>query len=271
MTTATGILQKMSVENSRPVTYRLSLGEQQLRLNDYLGQQIELAFSGRIFCLACGRQTRKSFQQGYCYPCFRKLARCDLCILRPELCHHAAGTCRQPEWGQQHCMVEHIVYLANSSGVKVGITRATQIPTRWIDQGADSALGIFSVPSRLVSGQLEVALKAHVADRTDWRKMLKGVPPAVALGEIRNSLVANIEGSLQELKKQSAIRFLDAAQVTSIVYPVRTYPEKIRALNFDKLAIISGRLQGLKGQYCILDNGVINIRKFGGYEITFTS
>lgn len=271
MTNITGILQKMPVENTTPVTYRLPLGGQQLVVNDYLGQDINLAFSGRITCLACGQPTPKSYQQGYCYPCFRKLACCDLCIVRPELCHMAAGTCRQPQWGQLHCMTDHIVYLANSSGAKVGITRASQLPTRWIDQGADSALAIFSVPSRLVSGQLEVALKAHVADRTDWRKMLKGVPPAVALCEIRDQLVAAIDDHLLEARKQHLITFLGDADTVPIVYPVRHYPEKIKALNFDKTATISGRLQGIKGQYLLLDSGVLNIRKFGGYEITFTA
>jgi len=271
MTKSTGVLQKMPVENTRPVTYRLPLGDQVLVVNEYLGQDIELIFNGRILCLACGRQTRKSFQQGYCYPCFRKLARCDLCIVRPELCHYADGTCREPDWGQQHCMTGHIVYLANSSGIKVGITRATQLPTRWIDQGADSALAVFSVPSRLVSGQLEAMLKAYVSDRTDWRKMLKGAPPAVALFKIRDQLLEKISVSLQEINKQQQIILLGDADIISVVYPVLHYPEKIRALNFDKTATISGRLQGIKGQYLLLDSGVLNIRKFGGYEITFHS
>ncbi len=271
MVRITGILQKMSVENTCPVTYRLSLGGQPLVVNDYLGQDIEMVFSGRILCLACGRQTRKSFQQGYCYPCFRKLACCDLCIVRPELCHFSAGTCRQPQWGQQHCMTDHIVYLANSSGTKVGITRATQLPTRWIDQGADCALAIFSVPNRLVSGQLEVAFKAHIADRTDWRKMLKGSPAVVALREIRDQLVAKIDDGLLELRKQHRITFLGDADIVPIVYPVAQYPEKIKALNFDKTTTISGCLQGIKGQYLLLDSGVLNIRKFAGYEITLIS
>ncbi len=266
----TGILQKMPVQHSSPVTYRLPLNGQELVMNDYLGQNIELAFSGRILCLACGRSTSKSFQQGYCYPCFRKLACCDLCIVRPELCHHAAGTCREPDWGLQHCMTDHVVYLANSSGIKVGITRATQLPTRWIDQGAVSAMVFFSVPSRILSGQLEVALKEHVADRTDWRKMLKGAPPAVDLYQAREQLLQAIDGKVRELGQQHSIRLFSDTEVVAIIYPVIQYPEKIKSLNFDKTAVISGRLQGIKGQYLILDSGVLNIRKFGGYEITFS-
>jgi hypothetical protein len=135
-----GHLDKMPVELAAPVNYWLALDEERVPLNALLGETLRLRHSGAIHCTECGRATVKSFAEGFCYPCFRKLAQCDLCILSPERCHFAAGTCREPEWALDFCMTGHIVYLANSSGVKVGITRAGQIPVRWIDQGATQAL-----------------------------------------------------------------------------------------------------------------------------------
>ena len=158
-----GHLQKMQVAlppgPEGPVTYQLPLDEQRLPLNGLLGESIRMTFTGEIHCIHCGRRSNKSFNQGYCYPCFSKLAQCDSCIVSPEKCHYFEGTCREPDWADSHCMVDHIVYLANSSGVKVGITRETQLPTRWIDQGAVQALPILRVKTRQQSGLVETALK----------------------------------------------------------------------------------------------------------------
>lgn len=193
-----------------------------------------------------------------------------MCIVKPETCHFHEGTCREPEWAEQHCMQAHYVYLANSSGVKVGITRGTQIPTRWIDQGASSAMAIFKAKDRLVSGRLEVILKQHVADRTDWRKMLKGEPEAIDLAQRCDELLELCQQDLQKLAKElgnDAFEHLTNEQQQAIQFPVREYPEKIKAHNLDKTPEVSGVLQGIKGQYLILDTGVLNIRKYGGYKV----
>lgn len=134
------------------VSYALVCGEHVLPLSEYLGRHIRLDFSGKIHCIHCGKFTRKSFAQGFCFPCFRRLAQCDSCIMSPEKCHFPAGTCREPDWAETHCRVPHIVYLSNASGLKVGITRETQMPTRWIDQGAVQALPVFRVRERRLSG-----------------------------------------------------------------------------------------------------------------------
>ena len=125
------------------VDYRMVFGDVEVPLNQYLGSTLQLSFDGVINCIHCDRKTNKSFNQGYCYPCFKRLAQCDSCIVSPEKCHYHEGTCREPEWGETHCMIDHIVYLANTSGIKVGITRGTQVPTRWMDQGATQAKPIF--------------------------------------------------------------------------------------------------------------------------------
>jgi len=265
-----GHLRKMHSTLASPVEYRLPLDEHLEPLNPYIGQAITLRATGQIHCIACGRKTNKSYSQGHCYPCSQSLAACDLCIMKPETCHYDEGTCREPEWGDEHCMQPHYVYLANSSGIKVGITRHNQVPTRWIDQGASQALAILKASHRHLSGLVEVALKKHVSDRTDWRRMLKAVPEPVDLEGKRDELLTATAPELAALREQygaEAIIEIDASTSASIDYPVNEYPTKVSSLNFDKTPEISATLMGIKGQYLIFDKGVINIRKFSGYEI----
>lgn len=266
-----GGVAKMVTSLGETVQYRLPLGDELIGLNEVIGHRIKLTHSGAIHCTACGRKTKKSYSQGHCYPCAQKLASCDLCIMRPETCHYAKGTCREPEWGEANCMRDHFVYLANTSGLKVGITRGTQIPTRWMDQGATQALPIFRVDNRLLSGLVEVIFKNHVADKTDWRRMLKGDGEPMALVARRDELLVLCETELNALRAEQgegAIELLSDAEDVSIHYPVSEYPEKITALNLDKTPEVEGVLKGIKGQYLILDCGVLNVRKYGGYDLT---
>jgi hypothetical protein len=257
-----------------PVSYQLPVGDETIALNPLLGKTIKLAYSGLINCIHCGRKSNKSFNQGFCYPCFKKLAQCDSCIVSPEKCHYDAGTCREPEWGESHCMQDHFVYLANSSGIKVGITRGTQIPTRWIDQGAIQALPIFRVSNRLQSGLVEVVFKDYVADKTNWRRMLKGEVDTLDLAAERDRLLAECQQAISDLQDQHGINAIESigdGELVSIDYPVLEHPSKVSSLNFDKNPIVEGTLMGIKGQYLMLDTGVINIRKFAGYHINFTA
>ncbi len=273
-TTTVGKLRKMRVEESDPIQYTLPLGDESVAVNPLLGNTIVVRHTGDIHCVACGRKTAKSFNQGHCFPCFRRLASCDACIVRPERCHYHLGTCREPEWGQAHCLRPHVVYLANSSGVKVGITRATQVPTRWIDQGAAQALPIARVASRRLSGLMEVAFKEHVSDRTDWRRMLKGEPEAVDLKARRDALFAQCDETLSGLTDeydQVAPELIADAECRDFRYPVLEYPAKVTAINLDKNPRAEGTLLGIKGQYLILDTGVLNVRKYGGYEIALSA
>ena len=267
---ARGIVRKMRSRLGQPVSYSARFGDNEIALNPLIDQQLKLVFSGSIYCIHCNRKTNKSFNQGYCYPCFQKLAQCDSCIIHPERCHFEQGSCREPAWGEKYCMQDHIVYLANSSGLKVGITRATQVPTRWIDQGATQALAIMRVRSRLQSGTLEMAFKQHVADKTNWRDMLKGKAAELDMAGERDRLLAACEEDVKELMARFgffAISVLKGIDAVSIDYPVQAYPEKITSLNFDKEPVVSGTLKGIKGQYLIFDSGVINLRRFSGYEV----
>ena len=269
-----GHLSKMQVELDQQVQYFLPLDDHREPLNALLGKQIRLEYLGDIHCIHCGRRSKKSFSQGYCYPCFTKLPQCDTCIMSPEKCHYEQGTCRDPSWGEEYCFTDHYVYLANSSGVKVGITRGSQIPTRWIDQGATQAMPIFRVKSRYQAGLIEDCLREHIADRTHWQKMLKGNSDPVDLEEIRDSIIAQSESGLSAIEQKFgllAIQRLYHQQIVDINFPVLKFPEKVKSLNFDKQPIVEGVLQGIKGQYLILDTGVINIRKFTAYNVQFSA
>lgn len=265
-----GNIRKMRVALAEPVQYELPVGDQIVSLNEAIGGRIRLSYQGEINCIACGRGTKKSYSQGYCYPCFISLAACDMCIVKPETCHFAEGTCREPDWAMDNCMQHHYVYLANSSGLKVGITRGTQVPTRWIDQGAAQALPIYRVTNRYLSGLVEVALKEHVSDRTDWRKMLRGDAQDIDLARARDELVAQAADEIQRIHQQfgaNDVVYLPDEAVTRIRYPVAEYPKKVSSLNLDKTPEIDATLLGIKGQYLIMDRGVINIRKFAGYKL----
>lgn len=267
-----GHLAKMLTEHTSPVSYYLKDGDdERVQLNSLIGQRIKLVSHGVIKCCHCQRPTKKSFNQGYCYPCFQRLAQCDRCIMSPELCHYSAGTCREPEWGETHCMQPHIVYLANSSGLKVGITRQNQIPTRWIDQGAIQALPIVSVSSRYLSGLVEVMMKEWVADKTNWRKMLKHDVEALDLIAERDRLLDLADEQLQALQKEypdEEIICLRDEHVETFDYPSNQWPEKAKTYNLDKTPEIEDTLMAIKGQYLIFESACLNIRKFTSYEVS---
>ncbi|MBV4503629.1 DUF2797 domain-containing protein [Pseudomonas sp. BW13M1] len=268
---ARGSLSKMAVRLDAPVVqYSFRLDDTEVPVNPLIGQSIRLEYLGAIHCTHCGKRTKTSFSQGYCYPCMTKLAQCDVCIMAPEKCHYDAGTCREPSWGEQFCMTDHVVYLANSSGIKVGITRATQLPTRWLDQGASQALPIMRVATRQQSGLVEDVLRSQVPDRTNWRALLKGDAEVLDLPAIREQIFdACADGirALQERFGLQAIQPLPDAEVVQMRYPVEAYPKKIVSFNLDKDPVVEGTLLGIKGQYLIFDTGVINIRKYTAYQL----
>lgn len=257
-------------DRSDNVNYFLPLGDDELPLNQFLGKYIKLELVNGIHCQHCGRRTNKSFSQGYCFPCMRKLAQCDLCIMKPETCHYHEGTCREPEWGEKNCFTPHYVYLSNTSGLKVGITRHTQIPTRWIDQGATQGTIIYKVSTRRQSGLVEVLFKNLIADKTNWRVMLRENQPNRELMQEGDALKLSLADKIARLIGDVASNDIEPQcnEVIQINYPVLEFPSKIKSHNFDKNALVEGTLLGIKGQYLILDTGVINIRKFTSYNVS---
>lgn len=274
-------LQDLSVTDQQihkaNVEYKLVLDRSEFNLPFTLGQEIEIEHTGHIFCVSCGNKTPKSYSQGHCFKCFKTKASCDMCIMKPETCHYHLGTCREESFAHDVCFQPHIVYLANSSALKVGITRLGQMPTRWLDQGATQALPIMKVGSRRLSGQLEIMFGTQVADKTDWRKLLKGEAAPLDLLQIRDELLIEFEPQIDEIRDEfsmsldfnEGVEILEDELPREFIYPVAHYPEKIKSHNLDKTPIIRGKLQGIKGQYLILDTGVINIRKYTGYELKF--
>lgn len=257
-----GIILKMKSELKDVVQYRLPVGNESIEMNGLIGKRIKLEFSGNIFDIHDGKKIKKSYGQGYSYPNFIKLPQCDSCIVKPEKCHYHKGTCRDPKWGEEHCFIPHIIYLAVSSDAKVGITRHTQVPTRWIDQGASYALPILRVDDRKTSGEIEVEIAKTMKDKTNWRKMLMNDVANIDLVALRE----NVFDSIADLLDDFGAEDLDE-EVVHINYPVLEYPKKIKSVGFDKEPILEGTLMGIKGQYLIFDDFVLNIRKHNGYEI----
>lgn len=255
---------KSEIPTSGNVEYALPIGEETVPLNKYLGKKIKLSWQEKIFDIHDGSLIKKSYGQGYSYKNFISLPQCDTCIIKPELCHFHKGTCRDPEWGVKNCFIPHYIYLSITSGLKIGITRETQVPTRWVDQGAIKALPILKVADRKTSGMIEVEIAKDMADKTNWRNMLKGVYTDVDLLEIRD----NIYEAYGDLLDDADAEDVDE-DVLEIHYPILETPEKVTSLSFDKQKDVEGTLLGIKGQYLIFDTGVINIRKHNGYAIDF--
>jgi hypothetical protein len=269
MTNETGTLHKMVSTLASPINYEIRLSDTHIPLNENIGKQISLTFTGNIHCIQCNRKTKKSFQQGLCFPCLRRLMECNLCVIHPERCNIEHGTCPENDWAHAQCNAHHIVYLANSSALKVGVTRDTQVPTRWIDQGALQALPIFTTSNRYQAGVIEVCLKKYVNDKTNWRAMLKGNVELLDLAQERDRLLEQAKEDLAEVIKKFPASDVNLAnaEAVSLSFPTHNLPEKIKSLSLDKTPCVEGVLESIKGQYLLLDTGVINIRKFGGYEI----
>ncbi len=272
MTEVSGVIRKLksTLGDNGVVHYQLPIGDTLLNLNDAIGKKLTIKNVKEITCCNCGVSINKSYSQGYCYPCMQKLAQCDMCIMKPETCHYDKGTCREPEWGEANCMIDHYVYLSNTSSLKVGITRHTQIPTRWVDQGATQALPIFKVSTRLQSGLVEIALANFISDKTNWRNMLKGVPESIDLKAKADELKPLICDALADLRLEYGFDAIEELHedVVELNFPVTEYLPKISSFNLDKTPEISGQLLGVKGQYLIFDTGVINMRKYGSYKLT---
>ncbi len=258
-----GNLKKMSVELEDTVRYQLDL-DTSVTMNDLIGQEISMSWSGKIFCQKCNKITKNSFGEGFCYTCFTTAPESAECIIRPELCRAHLGEGRDPEWEQRNHNVPHIVYLAASDIVKVGVTRITQVPTRWIDQGASSAIRLAETPNRYEAGILEVALKEFFSDKTNWQRMLKNeVDESIDLVEEKWSLHDQLPSDLTKF-------FSENDEVVTLNYPVLEYSNKVKSLSLDKFHDISGKLVGIKGQYLLLEGGnAMNVRKHTGYNVSF--
>lgn len=251
----------MTTSLGEVVEYSLPLGNGEiLDMNSHIGGKIEIQFLGTIHCVFCGKNTPKSYGGGSCYQCLQSLPQNDMCQMKPELCHLDRGTCRDAEWGRAHCQKPHVVYLARSSAVKVGITRENPTETRWMDQGAIEGMVIAEVPDRKTSGMIESALSQHMDDKTDFRKMLRGEIAEDDLEEVFQEMVDHVPAHYQSF-------LLEERNSKKIAYPLNDHPEKIKTLSLDKVEKVGGTLIGIKGQYLIFEDGVFNVRGHTGYDV----
>lgn len=257
---ASGNIIKMRSEYAEPVRYYLSLGETELAMNELIGKSISMKFTGQINCIACGKRTKTSFGQGFCYNCLQTAPEASETVMRPELSKAHLGIARDMDWAREHDLIDHFVYLAVSGELKVGVTRHHQVPTRWIDQGATEAIILAKTPNRHISGVIEVYLKNFFSDKTNWRSMLQNKD--VQEYKLREEKVKAYELLPAELQQY----LYEDNHIWALKYPVLAFPEKVTSVSFDKEPVISGILNGIKGQYLIFSDGrVLNIRKHNGY------
>ncbi|WP_298237528.1 DUF2797 domain-containing protein [uncultured Algibacter sp.] len=258
-----GVLTKMETEFSYPIQYYLVFKNDFLNMNQLLNKSITIQFV-KYQCLNCGLD-KPIYRQGFDKQCFYDTARAGDWIMRPELSTaHLGKEDRDLEYEKKAQLQPHIVYLANSSNVKVGVTRKSQVPTRWIDQGAHEAIEIVEVPNRYLAGITEVALKNYVSDKTNWRSMLKNDIKDENLVEWRDRL-------RQYIPEEAKDYFIESNTETNLEFPVNKYPEKPKSLNIIKEHKYSGKLVGIKGQYLIFeDQTVFNIRANEGLVVNIT-
>lgn len=221
------------------------------------GQCLEIEWLGRCACVHCGQPTRKRYGGGHCYDCFRRLARCDLCVVDPVRCHYARGTCREPDWGRSFCQQPHLVYLAHSSGPKVGITREGRQRQRWLDQGAVAALPLARAATRELAGRLEADLARRISDRTDWRLLVGQAPEPVDLRALARQLRARAD-------LPDGVEWLPEGPVVELTYPVHGFPRTLQQFALERDGTVAGRLLGIKGGYLLFEHGVLNVPRHRG-------
>lgn len=257
-----GDIRKMRVEYADPVRYYLPFNDAELFMNPLIGMEITLEYTGVIHCISCGKVTKTSFAQGFCYNCLQTAPEASESVLQPELSKAHLGIARDLEYALRHDLIDHIVYLALSPGLKVGATRHHQAPARWIDQGAVEAIPVARTPNRHIAGVMEVWLKQYFSDKTNWRDMLRNIQPEVTSLATEKRRVWDL--LTPELRKY----WLPDEEVTRIAYPVLKFPEKITTINLDKTPRLTAVLHGIKGQYLLLgDEYALNIRKHNGYQV----
>lgn len=255
-------LHKMEATLDDVVQYKLNDEQTVIEVNALIGKKISLNFNGKVQCMNCQTFPRKLFAQGFCYNCFMSAPQAADWVLHPEKSKaHLGIEERDLEYEKMIQLKPHFVYLAVASALKVGVTRGTQIPTRWIDQGASFAIKVAETPHRQLAGEIEVALKTHFTDKTNWRKMLKN--------EVAHFDLEEEKWKIEELLPNDLSQYMtEDDEIIEIKYPVIEYPEKVRSIGFDKQPLIEGTLLGIKGQYLIFeDNKVLNIRKHEGYYV----
>ena len=253
-----GVVKKMVTELDTPVNYFIEFEDNFIHLNQFIEKSFKFKCIG-YSCLSCSDSVN-IYRQGFCKSCFFESPLAADWIMRPELskAHLNIGD-RDLDYEKKIQLQPHIVYLSNTGRIKVGVTRKSQIPYRWIDQGAHEAVELLQTPNRFLAGEAEVALKKYMSDKTNWRSMLKNE---------RDS--SNIKSSKDQAKNFLPSNLLhyfnDASNVVSIDFPVMEFPDNPKSIKLNKDLVFSGTLKGVKGQYLIFENNqVLNYRAHEGH------
>ena len=258
----TGQISKMVSSIGNPIEYVLPIGEKKLILNKYIGELIQIKFNDEIRCINCKNKIKKTYMQGYCYPCFISLPQTEDCVFKPHLCKAHLGEARDMAWAKNNCLVSTYVYLSLTSNLKVGVTRHSHIPSRWIDQGAHYAIRFAKTPNRYLAGLIELEISKYISDRTQWRKMILGQYDELDLINKKNDLHEYLPSNLDKY-------YLNNENIVELKYPIIINLEKIKSFNIEKFKSIKKKLIGIKGQYLMFDDShVLNVRKYTGYNFT---
>ena len=258
----TGQISKMVPSIGNPIEYVLPIGEKKLILNKHIGELIQIKFNDEIRCINCKNKIKKTYMQGYCYPCFISLPQTEDCVFKPHLCKAHLGEARDMDWAKNNCLVSTYVYLSLTSNLKVGVTRHSHIPSRWIDQGAHYAIRFAKTPNRYLAGLIESEISKYISDRTQWRRMILGQYDELDLIDKKNDLHEYLPNNLEKY-------YLNDENIVELKYPIINNLEKIKSFNIEKFKTINKKLIGIKGQYLMFDdNHVLNVRKYTGYNFT---
>jgi hypothetical protein len=256
-----GALEKMSAFPGNPIVYYLTLGDNFIKMNDLIGKSLQFQYLNSITCF-CGNQVSRVFRQNFCYDCFMTKPEAGEPIFNPEKSQaHLGIEDRDLAYESAYQLTPHIVYLAQSGGLKVGVTRKTQIPTRWIDQGASEAIVLAETTNRYEAGIIEVFLKDHLSDKTHWQRMLRSEGDPIDLIEEKNRVMHLLPDPFKQFISSDHY-------VTRLVYPIAKQPEKIKSVKLNGPQPFQDILTGIRGQYLIFESGfVTNIRAQEGLEV----
>jgi uncharacterized protein DUF2797 len=266
---AEGALHGMRGELGAAVRYALEVGNVEVELEARLGAQLRIESLRRVTCRNCGTVTERRYGDGYCYRCFSTLARCDLCVVSPDRCHYAEGTCREPEWGETFCMRPHAVYLANSGGAKVGIARLDNVPGRFIDQGASAAMVVMTTATRQQAGFVEKAIARHLREQSDWRAIAAQTPIEIDLEALLKQLRRAAAAALEELDVRfpHQLKWVAHPQRLDFSYPTLGRVVRLEQLRLDPERALGGALIGVRGPYLLFEQGLFNVRAHSGEHV----
>lgn len=239
-------------------------------LLEIVGKPLRIEHTGKIHCTVSGKSIRKTYGDGMSFDAFQSSPLAVESIIRPELSRiHEGIALRDAEWEEAHHNQPHVVYLSYTGGVKVGVTRTTQVPWRWIDQGASGAILLAETPYRQLAGLIEVAMKEHFADKTQWRRMLTTGNPNEK--EVAQELLHAKDHAFEHCPAEFEEFISDDDDVHRLIFPGGPFPEKVQSVTLDKERIIEGNLAAIKGQYFVFEDGrVWNVRRHSGYRVRWS-